>query len=126
KAINGTKEGFHADSHLIRRWWKGGRIAKTGLSTDAIWVIVNRSSAMAGVGHVAPHDLRRSVAGALQESGVPIDKISQLLRHSNVAVTERYLSKLPQVNEGAVMMSDVLGLSEEDKGDDWFNAGAYS
>ncbi|MEL6148369.1 MAG: site-specific integrase [Chloroflexota bacterium] len=123
-AIKGTKEGFHNDSHLVRRLWKGGRISKGGLSTDSIWVIVNRSSAMAGVGHVAPHDLRRSVAGALQESGVPIDKISQLLRHSNVAVTERYLSKLPQVNEGAVMMSDVLGLGDEED-DDWFSAEAY-
>jgi integrase/recombinase XerD len=126
-AIRATKEGFHEDSHLVRRIWKGGRIAKTGLSTDSIWVIVNKSSAAAGVGHVAPHDLRRSVAGALQESGVPIDKISQLLRHSNVAVTERYLSKLPQVNEGALMMSDVLGLDEEDDDDDdWFSAEAHT
>jgi integrase len=53
------------------------------------------------------------VAGALQESGVPIEKISRLLRHSNVAVTERYLSRLPQANEGAILMSDVLGLSDD-------------
>ena len=67
----------------------------------------------AGLGEVAPHDLRRSVAGALQESGVSIDKISRLLRHANVAVTERYLSKLPKVNEGAILISDVLGLETD-------------
>jgi len=58
--------------------------------------------------------LRRSVAGALQETGVPIEKISRLLRHSNVAITERYLSKLPQRNEGAVLMSEALGLEVEE------------
>jgi len=99
-------------SPLIRRLWKGGRISRQGLTPDGIWLIVNNSAEAAGIGHVAPHDLRRSVAGALHEAGVPIDKISRLLRHSNVAVTERYLSRLPQRNEGAVMMSDLLGLDE--------------
>ena len=45
---------------------------------------------------------------------MPIDKISRLLRHSNVAVTERYLSKLPRRNEGAVLMSAMLGLEDDD------------
>ncbi len=98
------------DSVLIRRIWKGGRISDSGLSTDALWRIVSASAERAGLGRVAPHDLRRSIAGALQQSGQPIDMISRLLRHSNVAITERYLSKLPQQNEGAVHMADLLGL----------------
>lgn len=97
-------------SPLIRRIWRGGHVADRGLSTDALWRIVNAAADEAGLGLVSPHDLRRSVAGALQLSGVPIDTISRLLRHSNVAVTERYLSKLPQQNEGAVLMADLLGL----------------
>ncbi|RMG86856.1 MAG: site-specific integrase [Chloroflexi bacterium] len=101
-------------SPLLRRIWKGGRIAARGISPDGIWLVIERSAKHAGIGHVAPHDLRRSVAGALHEAGVPIDKISRLLRHSNVAVTERYLSRLPKVNEGAVLMSDILGMD-----DDW-------
>lgn len=98
------------DTPLIRRIWKGGRISDGGLSTDALWRIVSTAAEEAGLGRVAPHDLRRSIAGALQQSGQPIDMISRLLRHSNVAVTERYLSKLPQQNEGAVRMADLLGL----------------
>ncbi len=97
-------------SPLVRRIWRGGHVAEYGLSTDALWRIVNAAAAEAGLGLVSPHDLRRSVAGALQVSGVPIDTISRLLRHSNVAVTERYLSKLPQQNEGAMLMADLLGL----------------
>ncbi|MDX2138934.1 MAG: site-specific integrase [Chloroflexota bacterium] len=102
------------ETPLIRRIWKGGRISKWGLTTEGIWWMVGDAAQAAGIGHVAPHDLRRSVAGALQESGVPIEKISRLLRHSNVAVTERYLSRLPQANEGAILMSGVLGLEDED------------
>jgi integrase/recombinase XerD len=103
-----------AHSSLVRRLWKGGRVSKSGLTPDGIWLIIDQSSTSAGIGHVAPHDLRRSVAGALQESGVAIDKISRLLRHRNVAITERYLSRLPMRNEGGILMSDLLGLEDED------------
>jgi len=103
------------DNHLplVCRVWKGGRLSYKPLTPEAIWLIIAHAAEDANIGHVAPHDLRRSVAGALQESGVSIEKISRLLRHSNVGVTERYLSKLPQRNEGAVLMSDVLGLNDD-------------
>lgn len=100
------------DSYLVRRIWKGGRVSKGPLTADGIWLIVSEAAEKGGIGHVAPHDLRRSVAGALQQAGTPIEKISRLLRHSNVAVTERYLSRLPQRNEGGVLMSDLLGLDD--------------
>jgi integrase len=101
-------------SPLLRRLWKGGRISRNGITPDGIWLIVSEAARAADLGNVAPHDLRRSVAGALQENGVPIEKISRLLRHSNVAVTERYLSKLPQKNEGAILMSEMLGFDEDE------------
>lgn len=101
-----------AHSPLVRRIWKGGKVSRSGLSTDGVWFIVTEAAKYAGIDHVAPHDLRRSVAGALHESGVPVDKISRLLRHSNIAVTEKYLSRLPRINEGAVLMSDLLGLDD--------------
>ena len=97
-----------AGAPLLRRLWKGGRISDDGLSTEGIWHVVDLASQQAGLGHVAPHDLRRSVAGALQEAGVTVDAISRLLRHGNVAVTERYLSRLPQRNEGGLLMDQLL------------------
>lgn len=109
-----------SDAPLVRRIWKGGRISKWGLTPEGVWWVIGDAAQEAGIGHVAPHDLRRSVAGALHESGVSIDKISRLLRHANVAVTERYLSRLPTSNEGAVLMSSVLGLD-----DDPFDFGQY-
>jgi integrase len=102
------------ETALLRRLWKGGRVSKHGLTPDGIWLIVDRASAYSGIGHVAPHDLRRSVAGALQEAGVSIDKISRLLRHRNTGITERYLSRLPMRNEGGVLMSGILGLEDDE------------
>ncbi|MFW5708950.1 MAG: tyrosine-type recombinase/integrase [Chloroflexota bacterium] len=102
------------ETPLVRRIWKGGRVADHSLSPDGIWLIVDQAAVHAGVGHVAPHDLRRSVAGALNESGVPVETISRLLRHSNIAVTEKYLSRLPRANEGALLMSEALGLEEDE------------
>ena len=119
KVVEPGKLHPEPESPLLRRLWKGGRVSKYGLTPDGIWLIIDHASSQAGLGHVAPHDLRRSVAGALQESGVPIDKISRLLRHRNVAITERYLSRLPMRNEGGVLMSDLLGLEDDEFEPDW-------
>lgn len=101
-----------AESHLIRGIWRGGRVRPDGISTDAVWRIVKEAAEHANLGHVAPHDLRRSVAGNLELSGVPVETISRLLRHSSIAVTQNYLSKLPRENEGAILMADLLDLDE--------------
>ena len=98
---------------LVVRMFKGGKPGKTALTPEGVWLIVHQAAHAAGIGEVAPHDLRRSVAGALQTSGVSVDTISRLLRHSNVAVTERYLNRLPRRNPGALLMSDLLSLDDE-------------
>ena len=117
-AVEPTARTPDPKSFLIRRIWKGGKVSKGPVTPDGIWFIVSEAARVAGIGHVAPHDLRRSVAGALEEAGTPIEKISRLLRHSNVAVTERYLSRLPKRNEGGVLMSEILGL-EPSAEPDW-------
>lgn len=113
KAIRIDQQPHAPTTPLLRRVWRGGHISRYGLSPNGIWFIIDSAAKEAGLVHIAPHDLRRSVAGTLQHAGVPIEKISRLLRHSNVAVTERYLSRLPQVNEGAILMSDALGLDDD-------------
>lgn len=83
-------------SPLIRRIWKGGRIAKDGLSSDGIWLIVRDAAKFANLGHVTPDDLRRSAAGGLRDAGVPVEEISKLLRHKSIIITERYLKRIPK------------------------------
>jgi site-specific recombinase XerC len=45
---------------------------------------------------VAPHDLRRSLAGILEADGVPLKDVQGLMRHDNLATTDRYLERSPQ------------------------------
>jgi integrase len=106
-------KGAFPESMLIRRVWKGGRISKGGMTAEGVLLLVDACAKYASLGPVAPHDLRRSVAGALYEAKVPIDTISRLLRHSNVAVTERYIKGLKLPNEGALLMSDILAGTED-------------
>lgn len=110
-----TKGAFQ-DSMLVRRIWKAGRISQGGMTPEGILTLVDGAARYAGLGAVAPHDLRRSVAGALYEAKTPIETISRLLRHSNVAVTERYIKGIQLPNEGALLMGDILDdLDDEDE-----------
>ena len=82
------------ESPLIRRIWKGGRIAKAGLSPDGIWLIIRNAAEYANLNHVTPDDLRRSAVANMYNNGLPIEEISRLLRHRSVLITERFISKL--------------------------------
>ena len=84
-------------SPIVRRLWKGGRIAKEGLSPDGVWLVIRDAAEYANLGHVTPDDLRRSIAGGLRDAGVSVEKISQILRHRSLIITERYLRRIPSV-----------------------------
>jgi len=43
----------------------------------------------AGLGHITPHDIRRSAARRMVEAGVPMSEVSQFLGHTSTAVTEK-------------------------------------
>lgn len=87
------------DSPVIRRIWKGGRIAEGGLSPDGIWLTIRRASAHAGLGEVTPDDLRRSAVAGMRSAGIPVQDISRLLRHRNQRITERFLARLPDPDQ---------------------------
>lgn len=82
------------ESPVLRRIWKGGRIAKRGLSADGIMLVIKEGAEIADLGVVTPDDVRRSVIADLYRRGVPLEEISRLLRHRNVKVTESFLAKL--------------------------------
>ncbi|MCU0512739.1 MAG: tyrosine-type recombinase/integrase [Anaerolineae bacterium] len=84
-----------AGSPLVRRIWKGGRIARRGLSPDGIWLIIHDAARYAGLEQVSPEDLRRSVVLSLRDAGTPIEALHSLLRHRTLIVTRRFLAKLP-------------------------------
>jgi len=67
------------------------------LTYAAARLIVKKAGNLVGV-HVRPHDLRRHAAipqGGTSRAGTPLEVVSKvLLRHSNLATTQRYLGKI--------------------------------
>lgn len=67
-------------------------ISRTGrpLERVAIWQIIKRYAAIAGLRNVHPHLLRHSFATHLLTGGADLRVVQELLGHSNIATTEIY------------------------------------
>jgi len=57
-------------------------------------MLVKRAGKKIGI-EIRPHDLRRHAATYASRSGVPLEIVSKvILRHANLATTQRYLGKV--------------------------------
>jgi site-specific recombinase XerD len=65
------------------------------LAADGIYELVKRIANAHGVTSLAPHDLRRSFAGILEAKGVELREIQALMRHEQLATTDRYMERNP-------------------------------
>jgi integrase/recombinase XerD len=64
------------------------------LSYPTARLIVKKAGAIVEI-NISPHDLRRHAATYASRSGTPIEIVSKIiLRHSNLATTQRYLGKV--------------------------------
>ncbi len=64
------------------------------LGNAGIYTVVKRAGRSLGV-HLAPHDMRRSYLGWLDDQGMDIRLISALAGHENIATTAGYLEQNP-------------------------------
>lgn len=63
------------------------------------------------IGHVRIHDLRHTAAVTMLSNGVPLEKVSQVLGHSNTAITfSTYGRFLPEHMQDAVNVLDFMSL----------------
>lgn len=69
----------HAVSDFVIEWG-GGKVASIRKGFD-------NACKGAGLSHITPHDLRRSAARRMVESGASIQEVAQVLGHTNLAVT---------------------------------------
>lgn len=81
--------------------------SKVGSIRTGFTAAVRRS----GIGHVRIHDLRHTAAVTMLSSGVPLEKVSQVLGHSNTSVTfSIYARYLPEHMQDAVDVLDFASL----------------
>ena len=82
--------------HLAR--WEDGRdkgrllVSNTGrpLERVAVWQIVRRNAALAGLGEIHPHMLRHSFATHLLIGGADLRTVQELLGHVDINTTQIY------------------------------------
>jgi len=64
------------------------------ISYPAARIVVKKAGELVGIS-LRPHDLRRHAATYASRSGTPIEIVSKvILRHANLATTQRYLGKV--------------------------------
>jgi len=67
------------------------------ITYSAARAAVRKAGALVDV-HLRPHDLRRHAATYASRAGTPIEIVSKvILRHANLATTQRYLGKVSDV-----------------------------
>ena len=87
----------------LKTWPNGTKPEIFPLAGQTIMDICRKYGRQIDVPKLSPHDLRRTFAQIALDNGVSIVQISQLLGHSSVGTTQRYLDldtqKLPTVGE---------------------------
>lgn len=78
---------------LFSRIRKGDDIQNEPLSPAAIRYILEQRCIKAGVNIIRPHDARHTFASSLIKNGADIVAVKNLLGHSSITTTERYIHK---------------------------------
>jgi integrase len=71
-----------------------------GLGDHALYYIVRDAARRAGLGDIAPHDLRRSYSKLSRDGGASLEQIQVTLGHSNIETTQRYLGTQLELRRG--------------------------
>jgi integrase/recombinase XerD len=69
---------------------KAGQVTPRRLTTQAIYALVDRRARKAGVGHLSPHDGRRTFASDLFDAGVDAVQVQGLMGHASLLTTGGY------------------------------------
>ena len=82
---------------VFRRMRKGGSVTGLALSAWAIWDVVQTTAKAAEIGHLGPHDLRRTCAKLCRKAGGELEQVQALLGHEDLSTTARYLNSTQEI-----------------------------
>jgi integrase len=80
---------------------KGGKVSIESLTSQAIYNMLEKRAAQAGVENFSPHDFRRTFAGDMLDEGVDIVTVAKLMGHASVETTARYDRRPEDVKRAA-------------------------
>ena len=73
------------DAPVLISWACQRQDASPGITDNTVYKIVTLRAAAAGLGHVTPHDLRRTLAKLMNDDGRPLQDIQSALGHAETS-----------------------------------------
>ena len=101
--VRGPKSGS-----LFNPVTKTGTVLNQGLSSQAIYDIIQQRSKQAGLDPVRPHDLRRTFVTQLLDAGVDLNTTRQLAGHNDIQTTARYDCRDQKSQKKAVQQQQTI------------------
>lgn len=56
--------------------------------------IIEKWGNLSGIGHLSPHDMRRTFATNLAEKGISLEKLQRILGHQDIKTTQKYIKDI--------------------------------
>ena len=88
-----------SEGKVFRRIWRNRTELASGVTADVVWTAVKRYAKRIGIGHLAPHDLRRTCARLCHGAGGELEQLQFLLGHASVQTTEQYIGCRQKLKE---------------------------
>ena len=100
----------NTQGRVLRSINKAAKVWGNGMTSKVLWELAREAASRAGIGKLAPHDLRRTCARLCHLPGGGLDQIQFLLGRVSIQTTERYLRCKQRLN---CAVNDKLGIEPE-------------